>query len=161
MICVLKDFPDGWNAWSKGKRSFNGPSPICVSMPKQGSLHAKNRGVFMPKQGSFHSFGNVQNESLSQFAWSCEILAWLCETDKGSAKIFSPLDHFAWLCEIHLKDCSKMSHLDHFAHSCEIFAWLCKTDVDDCNNFMPLDHFASACEFSHDYAKILLKATIR
>ena len=66
-----------------------------VFMQKQGNLHAKNRGVFMPKQGTSHSFGNVQNESLSQFALSCEILAWLCENDKGSAKFFNPLDYFA------------------------------------------------------------------
>ena len=59
-----------------------------VFMQKQGNLHAKNRGVFMPKQGSSHSFGNVQNESLSQFALSCE-------NDKGSAKFFNPLDYFA------------------------------------------------------------------
>ena len=95
-------------------------------------VHAKT-GESCQKQGSFHSFGNMQNESMSQLAWSCEILAWLYETNKDSCKNFNPLDHFAWpcehfawLCEIQLKHYSKMNPLDHFAHLCENFACLCQ-----------------------------------
>ena len=45
--CVLKDFSDGWNAWGKGRRSFNGPPPVCIFMPKIGESSCQNRGVFI------------------------------------------------------------------------------------------------------------------
>ncbi|RVW80033.1 hypothetical protein CK203_055840 [Vitis vinifera] len=57
----------GFSGWMEcmrqRKRSFNGPTPVCMFAK---GVSCQNRGVFMPKQGSFHSFGNVQNESLSQ-----------------------------------------------------------------------------------------------
>ena len=125
MICVLKDFWDGWNVWSKEKWVLMAHHRFTHSCKKQGNS--------CQKHGSFHSFKNVENESLSQFTWSCEILAWLCETNKDSYKNFNPLDHFTsscehftWLCEIHLKDYNKMSPLDHFAHLCKNFACLCQ-----------------------------------
>ena len=158
MTCVLKDFLDGWNAWSKGKKSFNGPSPFCIVMPKQGG-HAKitqscqNRGVFISSEMYKMSLCH-NSHGHAKFSHDCAKL-------KMIVVKMNPLEHFAWLCEIHLKDCSKMSHLDHFTHSCEVFAWLCETNVDDYNSFKPQIHFASTCEFSHDYAKIMLKTIIR
>ena len=115
MICVLKDFPNEWNAWSKEKGVLMAYHQLASSCQKQ---------------GSFHSFEHMKNESLFQFTWSCEIIAWLCETDVDNYNNFMSLDNFASACEFSYQHAN-------FCISMRIFAWQCENFVE-CYNKIEL-----------------------